>query len=128
MPFLNDRVLDLGLTVLDTEADRLDICHTEPATYAEATSTYTVGNKTSLSVGAPAARSPSGRKVTVAAITDGDVTATSTDTSDDAQYWAITDTGNSRLLAAGPLSAAQLVTDGNVFTLTAFDIYLTGPA
>lgn len=128
MPFLNDRVLDNGLSVLDTEANRLDICHTEPTTYAEATSTYSVGNKTSLAVGSPAARSPSGRKVTVSAITDGTVTATSTGTGDDAQYWAIADTVNGRLLAAGPLSAAQMVTSGNVFTIGAFDIYLTGPA
>ena len=119
---LFDRVLDNGLTVLDTEANRLDICHTLPTTYTEATSTYTVGNKTSLSVGSPAAASPNGRTVTVAQITDGSVTATSTGTSDDAQYWAITDTVNSRLLAAGSLSAAQMVTSGNTFTLAAFDI------
>ena len=122
MPYLNDRVLDNGLTVLDTEANRLDICHTEPTTYAEATSGFTLGNKTALNVGAPAARSPSGRKVTVAAITDGSVTGTSTSGTTDAQYWAITDTVNSRILAAGPLASAQYVTSGNVFTLGAFDI------
>ena len=119
---LGDRVLDNGLTVLDTEANRLDICHTLPTTFTEATVTYTVGNKTSLSIGAPAAASPNGRKVTVAQITDGSVTATSTGTGDDAQYWAITDTVNSRLLAAGSLSSAQMVTAGNTFTLAAFDI------
>ena len=119
---LGSYVLDNGLTALDTQANRLDICHTLPTTYTEATSTYTVGNKTSLSVGSPADASPNGRKVTVAQITDGSVTATSTGTSDDAQYWAITDTVNSRLLAAGSLSAAQMVTSGNTFTLAAFDI------
>ena len=119
---LGSYVLDNGLTVLDTDANRLDICHTLPTTYAEATSTYTVGNKTSPSVGSPAEASPNGRKVTVSAITDGSVTATSTGTSDDAQYWALTDTVNSRLLAAGSLSAAQMVTDGNTFTLGSFDI------
>ena len=119
---LYDRVLDNGLTVLDTEANRLDICHTIPTTYAEATSTYTVGNKLTPSVGAPAAASPNGRKVTVAQITDGTVTATSSGTSDDAQYWALTDTTNSRLLAAGSLASAQMVTSGNTFTLAAFDI------
>jgi hypothetical protein len=119
---LGDRVLDNGLTVLDTEANRLDICKTLPTTYAEATSTYTVGNKLNPSIGAPAAASPNGRKVTVAQITDGTVTATSTGASDDAEFWAITDTVNSRLLAAGSLSAAQMVTSGNTFTLAAFDI------
>lgn len=119
---LGDHVLDNGLTVLDTEANRLDVCHTIPTTYAEATSTYTVGNKLTPSIGAPATASPNGRKVTVAQITDGTVTATSTGTSDDAEYWAITDTVNSRLLATGSLSAGQMVTSGNTFTLAAFDI------
>lgn len=128
MPFINDRVLDNGLAVLDTEANRLDICHTEPTTFTQATATYSVGNKTGLAVGAPAARVPSGRKVAVAAFSDGTVTATSTGAADDAQYWAITDTVNSRLLAAGPLSAAQMVTNGNTFSLTAFDIGIPGPA
>ena len=121
MPFIADRVLDNGLTVLDTEANRLDICSSEPTTYTAATSTATLGNKTSLSVGAPAARTPSGRRVTVAAITDGTVTATGT-----ATHWAITDTVNSRLLATGNLSASQAVTSGNTFTLAAFDIGIPG--
>jgi hypothetical protein len=124
MPYLNDRVYDNGLTVLDTEANRLDICSSEPTTYTEATSTYTRGNKTSLSVGAPAARTPNGRKVTVAAITDGAVTSTGT-----AAYYALSDTTNSRLLAAGALSGGgQTVTNGNVFTLAAFDIGIPAPA
>ena len=121
MAFINDRVFDLGLNVLDTEANRLDICSTEPGTYAAATSTNTLGNKTSLSIGSPAAGASSGRKVTVAAITDGAVTATNT-----ATHWASTDTVNSRLLATGALSASQAVTSGNVFTLGAFDITLRG--
>lgn len=117
MAYLNDYVLDAALSTLDTEANRLDICSQEPTTYAAATSTYTLGNKTSLSVGAPADRSPNGRKVTVAAITDGSVTGTGT-----ATHWAMVDTGNSRLLATGALSSSQAVTSGNTFTLAAFDI------
>jgi hypothetical protein len=123
MAYMNDRVLDNGLTVLDTEANRLDICSTEPTTYTQATSTYTLGNKTSLSIGAPAARTPSGRKVTVASFTDGSVSGTGT-----AAYWAVVDTSNSRLLAAGALSASQAVTSGNTFSLAAFDIGIPGPA
>jgi hypothetical protein len=126
MPLIADRVLDLGLNVLDVEANRLDICHTEPTTYTQATSTFSVGNKTGLSIGAPAARAPSGRRVTVAAFSDGSVTATSTGAADDAQFWAITDTVNSRLLATGNLAAAQLVTAGNTFSLPAFDIGIPG--
>ena len=117
MPFINDRVFDNGLTVLDTEANRLDICSLEPVTFASATSTNTLGNKTGPTVGAPADRTPNGRKVTVAAITDGTVTGTGT-----ATHWALSDTVNSRLLATGSLSASQAVTSGNTFTLGAFDI------
>lgn len=123
MPFIADRVLDNGLTVLGTEANRLDICSSEPTTYTQATSTNTLGNKTSLSIGAPTARTPSGRKVVVAQITDGTVTGTAT-----ATHWAISDTVNSRLLATGSLSASQAVTSGNTFTLASFDIGIPGAA
>lgn len=122
MPTLNDRVFDNGLTVLDTEANRLDICSQEPTTYAAATSTYTLGNKTSLSIGAPADGS-TGRKVTVSAITDGAVSASGT-----ATHYAIVDTVNSRLLATGALASSQVVTSGNTFTLAAFDIRIPDPA
>jgi hypothetical protein len=117
---LADYCLDAALAKLDTEANRLDICSAAPTTYAEATSTYSKGNKTTLSVGAPADRSPNGRKVTIAAFTDGNVTATATVT-----HWSIVDTVSSRLLAAGPLAASQAVTNGNTFTLAAFDIGIT---
>lgn len=123
MSALGDRVFDAGLGAVDTEANRLDICSQEPTTYAAATSTYTLGNKTSLSVGAPADRSGGGREVEVAAITDGSVTATGT-----ATHWAITDTSNSRLLATGSLSSSQAVTSGNTFTLSAFKIGIPDPA
>jgi hypothetical protein len=122
MAFLNDLVFDNGLSVLTAGGTRVDICKNEPTTYALATGGDSVGNKTAAVVGAPAARTPNGRKVTVAAITNGTVTATSTGATDDAQYWAITDPANSRLLATGALAAAQLVTSGNTFTLAAFDI------
>jgi len=117
MAYLNPYVLDLALAYLDTSGNRLDICSQEPTTYTEATSTYTLGNKTSLSIGAPEARTPDGRKVIVAAITDGDVTATDT-----ATHWAISDTSGTRLIATGSLSAPQAVTSSNTFTLGAFDI------
>lgn len=123
MATLADRVFDSGLTVLDTEANRLDITSQEATTYSGAITTYTLGNKTSLSVGAPADRSPSGRKVTVAAITDGTVTGSAS-----ATHWAITDTVNTRLLATGSLSAPQTVTSGNTFSLAAFDIGIPDPA
>lgn len=122
MAMIADRVLDNGLTILDTEANALRICSAEPLDFSESTS-LSLGAKTSLSIGSPAARSPSGRKVTVGAFTDGSVTSSGT-----ATHWAIVDTVNSRLLAAGSLSSSQAVTSGNTFSLAAFDIGIPGPA
>ena len=123
MASLADRVFDNGLTVLDTEANRIDITSQEATTYAEATSTYTLGNSTSLSIAAPSDRTGGGREVVAAAISDGSVSGTGT-----ATHYAIVDTSNSRLLATGPLSASQSVTSGNTFSLASFTIGIPDPA
>lgn len=123
MPTLNDRVFDNGLTVLDTEANRVDICSQEPTTYTAATSTYTLGNTTSISISAPTDGDTSGRKVTLAAITGASVSGTG-----DATHYAISDTSNTRLLVTGSLSASQAVTSGNTFSLDAVDIELNDPS
>lgn len=123
MATLNDRVFDNGLTVLDTEANAIHVTSQEAADYAGATSTYTLGNSTSLSVGAPADRTGGGREVTVAQITDGSITGTGT-----ATHYAIVDTVNSRLLATGALTASQSVTNGNTFTLASFKIGIPDPS
>ena len=123
MATLGDRVFDNGLTVLDTEANKITVTSQEASTYAEANATYALGNSTSLSINAPAKRTGGGRKVTVAAITDGSITATGT-----ATHYAIVDTANSRLLATAALTASQSVTNGNTFTLATFDIGIPDPA
>jgi hypothetical protein len=123
MSTLNNRVFDNGLTVLDTEANRLDITSQEATTYAGATSTYSLGNSTSLSIAAPSDRGAGGREVVVAAISDGSVTGTGT-----ATHYAIVDTVNSRLLATGSLTESQAVTSGNTFTLGSFTIGIPDPA
>lgn len=123
MASLGDRVFDNGLTVLDTEANKITITSQESTTYASANSTHALGSSTSLSIGAPADRSGGGREVTVAAITDGSVSATGT-----ATHYAIVDTSNSRLLATGSLSASQSVTNGNSFTLASFKIGIPDPS
>jgi hypothetical protein len=122
MPFLNDRVFDNGLTVLDTEANKVTITSAEAATYAEANASLALGNSTSLSIGAPQDRTGGGREVVVAAISDGSVTANGT-----ATHYALVDTVNSRLLAAGSLTASQVVTSGNSFTLSSFTIGIPDP-
>ena len=123
MATLNDRVFDNGLTVLDTEANAIHITSQEATDYTDATSTSTLGNSTSLSIGAPQDRSGGGREVVVAAITDGSVTGSGT-----ATHYAIVDTVNSRLLATGSLSASQSVTSGNTFTLSSVSIGIPDPA
>lgn len=123
MASLDNRVFDNGLTVLDTEANAIHITSQEATTYANATSTYSLGNSTSLSIGAPQDRSGGGREVVVAAITDGSVTGTGT-----ATHYAIVDTSNSRLLATGSLTASQSVTTGNTFTLSSVAIGIPDPA
>lgn len=122
MATLNDRVFDNGLTVLDTEANVIHITSQEAADYTGATSTYTLGNSASLSIGAPQDRTGGGREVVVAAIADGSITGTGT-----ATHYAIVDTVNSRLLATGSLSASQSVTTGNTFTLSSVTIGIPDP-
>lgn len=129
MPFVADRVLDLGLNVLDVEATHIYICAAEPTDYTMATGADNgttqrgLGNKNfgaGLAFTAPAASTtPAGRKVDSAAISDGSVTTTGT-----ATHWAVVDATNLRLLAAGSLSASQAVTSGNTFTLASFAITL----
>ena len=119
---VQSRVLDSGLSVLDTEADKIFLTSAEATTFLEASSTVALAVKdfgVGAAFGAPAAGSPNGRKVTSNAITDGSVTANGT-----AAFWAAVDSINSRLLAVGSLSASQVVTAGNSFTLAAFDIRL----
>ena len=123
MATLADYVLDAALTKLDTEADRIDITSQEATTYAEATSTYTLGNSTSLSFGAPQNGDTSGRKVTAAAITDGSVTGTGT-----ATHFAIVDVSATRLLATGALTTSQSVTSGHTFTIATFDVEIPDPS
>jgi hypothetical protein len=122
MATLDNRVFDNGLTVLDTEANAIHITSAEATSFANVAS-VTLGNSTSLSIGAPQDRSGGGREVVVAAITDGSVTGTGT-----ATHYAIVDTVNSRLLATGSLTASQAVTSGNTFTLSSVAIGIPDPA
>lgn len=123
MPFLNDNTLDNGLAALKAAADRIFINSSEPATYTAASSTSKLGTK-SFSAGnvfpnAIAAGSPSGRKLTSAAITDGVVDAGGL-----ASHYSVCTTGSTRLEVANSLSASQQVYIGNTWSLAAFDVRL----
>ena len=121
MASLANAVLDDGLSTLTTNGTSIDICSTEPTTYAQATSTYSLGTS-STTTGSPADRTGGGREVTVAAVTDASVTGTGT-----ASFYAITD-GSGTLYATGGLSTSQSVTVGNTFSLGSFTIGIPDPA
>jgi hypothetical protein len=123
MATLNNRVFDNGLSVLDTEANKITLTSQEATTYTEGNATYALGSSTSLSIAAPSDRTGGGREVVVAEITDGSVSVSGT-----ATHYAILDTVNSRLLATGSLSASQAVSAGNTFTLGSFTIGIPDPA
>lgn len=118
MPSLNDNTLDNGLAALKAAADRIYINSSEPATYTAATSTVALGNKTlaagGIYSGAITAGTPSGRYLDSIAVTDGSVTTGGT-----ASHSSVVSSAASRLEVAQALSATQVVSSGNIFTLTA---------
>lgn len=117
MAYLADAVFDSGLGVATTSGTRIDITSADPVgTYACVT-TNTLGNKT-VTTGSATNGAVDGRRVVVPAITDGSVTNNGT-----AAYWALTN-GASAVIASGPLTASQVVTSGNTFTLDAISITL----
>ncbi len=123
-------VLDAALNYIATNGGRLDICSTQPTTYAEATSTYSLGNVT-LTTGAGGASysaiadgTTSGRKITVAAVSGISVTATGS-----AQHVAISKTtATTELLYVTTLASAQSVTSGNTANVAAWTIEIADPA
>lgn len=124
--YLNDTLKDLLLAYIDDNCDRLDITSALPSAYSSGGGVgvldLTLGNKTTPTIGVPEDGASSGRRVIISAITDGTVTGTGT-----ASHWALSDAGNTLLLAAQTLSAPQGVTSGNTFTLTQFDITIPDP-
>ncbi|HEY7823423.1 MAG TPA: hypothetical protein VIG24_11335 [Acidimicrobiia bacterium] len=67
---VNDAVLDAALNYIVTNGTRYDLCATEPTTYAEATSTKSLGTTTLSGADYTVANgTTSGRKVTVGAKT-----------------------------------------------------------
>ena len=118
MAYLHDNVLDQGINYIDTNIEKLYIVSaTAVTTFTEAESSSSLGAEDSPVCSAPTDGDTSGRKITISAITAGSITADGT-----ARGWALTDDSASLLLASGSLSASQTVTNGNSFTLTAFDI------
>lgn len=123
MPYLNDIVMDSGLYFITNNANRVDINSTVPINYTEATSTYSLGYKTSISVGSPVDGAVDGRQVVVSAISSGSIF-----NSGIAVYWSLSDTINSLLIAAGPLETSGVVNSGEYFDLTEFGVTIPDPS
>lgn len=119
MSYINDLALDDACQWFIDNVTRLDICNAEPTNYTEATSTYTIGNKTGQTMTGPADGATDGRKCTFPAVTDGTVTS-----DDDATHWAISKTSATTALgAAGSISGAPVTVSTVVdFATDAFDI------
>ena len=115
MTLINDHLRDNGLNgVLGTR--EVWLCSgSETLTYATLLAAKR-GHVAAVLTG-PAARSPTGRKVTVSAVIDGTVDAGGT-----ATVQALVDVGNTRVLAVRPLAASFALTVGVPFTLTSWDI------
>lgn len=81
--FTPDATLNAMLAVIADNCDRVDVCSTQPTTYAQATSTYSLGNYT-LTAGdgngdwTIGAGDTSGRKLTLGAQTGNNATADGT--------------------------------------------------
>ena len=118
--FLHDDVFDNGLNTLTNATKTLHITSQQVSVFADV-ATYTLGNKTSPTIGSPV-DGTTGRKVVVSAITGGSVTGSGT-----ATHFAIVDTSNSKVLASQALAASQSVTSGNTFSLASFDIGIPDP-
>lgn len=118
--FTPDATLNDMLAVIADNGTRVDVCSTQPTTYAQATSTYTLGNYT-LTAGAGngdwtiANGDTSGRKLTLGAQTGNNATASGT-----AAHIAITD-GISTLITVTTCSS-ESTNSGSPLDISAVDI------
>ena len=117
MAFLHDDVYDNGLQTLTDNVDAIHVCSQAPTTYAEATSTYSRGSKSSPTIGSPVDGVSSGRRVIITGFTDGTASSTGNIT-----HLAIVDTGSSKLLAVQALIATQYVVSGDPLSLGTFSV------
>tara|TARA_R100000655_G_scaffold71272_1_gene109655 strand:+ start:113 stop:499 length:387 start_codon:yes stop_codon:yes gene_type:complete len=123
---LNDLVYDAALEYIADNGGQMNICSSEPTTYAEATSTYNLAD-VSMTVGdgngdyTIGNGDTSGRKLAVS-----EKAAVTIDSTGTATHLAIVDTSNSRLLAV-TTSNSQSVVATNTVTIPGFDIELADP-
>ena len=123
---ITDAVYDAALTNIADNADKLFLCSAQPATYAEASSTYKLASF-DLTVGdgngdfVIANGDTSGRKLTIAAQTGATATATGT-----ATHAAFCDSANSLIKAVTTITS-QVITSGNTVNTGAIDLEIQDP-
>ena len=117
---VHNDVLDAALNHISTSTTELHICSSQPTDRADAL-TKSLGQKVTPTFGSAADGDTSGRKKQVDAVTDGAVDADGT-----ANVVALISA--TLLLYTTDLSAGQAVTNGNTFTLIAWDIEIEDPA
>jgi len=120
MAFIGNKVYDDGLNLLNSVADasHFHLCSSLPTTYA-AVLAASLGKKPLLpaDVSNPAAALPNGRQVTIAALTNIQITTTGT-----ASHYAIVDEVDSVLQIANTLAANESVTQGGTVSTSSFTI------
>lgn len=117
---LPDATIDDMLAIIADNCTRVDVCSTQPTTYAQATSTYTLGNYT-LTAGdgngdwVIADGDTSGRKLTLQAQSGNNASADGT-----AGHLAFTD-GTSRLYYVTTVSS-ETTNSGSPLNISAVDV------
>jgi len=99
MPSIYNAARDAALNQCIADATRLYLCSAEPTTFAQASSTLALANKTGITLGAPEDATPNGRWSEIPEVTDGVVTAAG-----QATHWALTNNTDT-VIATGPLTA-----------------------
>jgi hypothetical protein len=107
--------LDLCLTGMGTDGNKITLCTTEPTVYTEGNATYAIASATGGAgytaplIAAPAAKAPNGRQVSTAVISAASVSGTGT-----AAWVALLNTTSSRLIAVLSMTS-QALTSGNTW-------------
>ena len=120
---IHNNVLDAALNYIKSNATNLDVCSTEPTTYAEAHATYMLAEVVidSDDFTGPAEGDVSGRKLTVNE--QADITVSNTGT---AAHVALTNGSDTLILVT--TCTEQSLTAANTVTVPTFDDEILDPA
>ena len=112
-----DNVMDSGLSWIKANSNALCVCSSQPTSYAEATSTYKLGQASDASIcGSPQDWATSGREVAIAAKSSITMSGGSS-----AQHIALVSTASS-VLAYVTTIASQTVSASDKMNVATWDI------